>query len=222
MLDLILGATLHFVLHFLIGAGLVLLASVLLRRLVRRWLAPGPGVPSGLLTTSTVFVWFVIVCSALLTGAQTGTVAVLERLVETQTQQWAEEALLLAGKPLGIESAEQKFGPDELKALSDRIAPGLADRGLEAVGAPALVARIDAAWQGLPEFVRTQAAAQLPQSEWSIRDVVGLAWRELLKPTIVAAKVQALVFAYGVAAVLVLFAQVCDLLLRAWSRRARD
>lgn len=219
MFELILGALLYFALHFLIGATVVVAAAWLLRRLVRGWLVAGARLPAGLLTASTVCVWCVVAGTALLTGAQTGTIAVLDRLIETQSQSWTEQALLLAGKPIGITSAEQKFGPEDLRALADRIAPGLTQKSLDAVGADALLERVDAEWQKLPEFVRTQTEAQLPATEWSIRDIVGLAWRQLLKPAVVAAKVQALLFAYGLAAALVLPVLVCDLLLRAWSRR---
>lgn len=219
MLQLFLSATLQFTLHFLIGFVLVLGVAWLCRRLIRRWLAAGAGLPRWLLVGSTILVWTNIGLSAALTGAQTGTIAVLSRLIEQESKGWTEQAIMLAARPIGIESADQEFGPDKLKELADRIAPGMTQKGLDYLAGQDIVGKVEATWQKLPEFVRHEAVERMPQSHWSVRDLVDLSYRELVSPAVASGKFQAQVFAYGLAAVLILCMQGLDLLLRWWSRR---
>ena len=219
MLEIILRYILQFLVHFAVGTTIILAGALLMRWLLSRWLKTGPGVPGWLLGLSTTAVWLTIALSALITGAQVGSVAVLSHLVETEGQVWAEEAVMLAAKPMGITSAEQRFGLAELEALAERLSPGVGAKVRAEVDGLEMVEKVDEQWQRLPEFVREQAKARAPKTDWSVRDLVQLGYRELIAPTVEVSKVQALMFAYGLGALLVLGMQLCDLLLRWWSRR---
>ncbi|MBK8283377.1 MAG: hypothetical protein IPK97_00065 [Ahniella sp.] len=219
MLEIILRYTLHFLVHFSVGVAVILIGTLLMRFVLTRWLKSGPGVPGWALGLSTTAVWLTVAFSALITGAQVGSVGVLSHLLETEGQIWAEEAVMLAAKPVGITSAEQRFGLTELEALAERLSPGVGAKVRAEVDGLEMVEKADQQWQRLPEFVRNQAAARAPKTEWSVRDLVRLGYRELIAPTVEVSKMQALIFAYGLGALLVLGIQLCDLLLRWWSRR---
>lgn len=214
MLDLFLRSSWHFLLHFGLGAGLVLLIGVILVWLSRRWLRIGDGLPGWALSTSTVCLGLTIFGTSLLTGLQTGAVGTLSRLIETESRSLTEQGLLLAGKPLGIASIDQKFGVEELNQLAEQYAPEATQKSKDYLGGLEWLDQAEAQWQRLPEFVRKQAEAAVPRSEWNIRELVDLAYREMVVPAATAARWQAWAFAASLAAALIGAMLCIDLLLR--------
>lgn len=219
MTDLFWRSSWHFLVHFGIGAGIVLLVGIGLAWLSRRFVRFGEGLPDWALSTSTVCLGLTIFASSMLTGLQTGAVGVLARLIETESRVLAEQSLLLAGKPIGIDSTEQAFGLTELNQLAERYAPETTQQSKDYLASLGWLDQAEAKWQDLPEFLRKQAEAAAPRTQWRIKDVVDLAYQTTVLPATTAAKWQIWSFAYGLAGLLIATMLCIDLFLRWLSRR---
>lgn len=223
MFELIARYASTFVLHAMLGVALVLAATWLLYRAARAsgWHQRGPRGPAWVAPTLHVFALLTVLLVAPLTGLQTGTVHALSRAIEHGSQELVLGAALEAGRPLGIESADQKLSLADAERLVTRWAPDLVERGRSSVGAHPWWRRAGDYWQAMPGVMREWIARSAPRTETTPRELVDYAWRNGAAPTVAAAKWQALVFAYGLAALLILAVAMIEWTWLAYTRRAK-
>ncbi len=212
MFELISTYAVTFVLHAALGCANVFAVSWLVWRGARAlgWLVRGDRGPAWVAATLHVFVLLAVLIIAPLTGLQTGTIAAMDHALEKTAQDLAIAAALEVGEPLGIKSADQKLSLADAERLIVQWAPQWAERGRVALTGNSWTQRAGEYWQSLPGVMRTWIASQGPRTETTPRQLVRYAWRNGAAPTIAAAKWQALMFAYGLAALLIGFVAVIE------------
>lgn len=220
MLDLVLRYGATFTLHALLGAGVVLLAAWLLHRLGRAlgWNVQGERGPRWLAALFRVCGFLVLLIAVLVTGLQTGTIHALARAVEEGSQELVLAAALEVGKPLGIASADQKLSLADAERLLAQWAPQLVERSRDAVAGNALWQRADRYWANTPGLLRDWLASKGPRTETTPRELVRYAWRNGAAPLVASAKWQALLFAYGVALLMIATVALIEWMWLAYTR----
>lgn len=221
MLDLVLRYSLTFVLHAALGAASVLAVAWLLYRIGRHfgWQQRGDRGPRWLATVLRVFGIVMLVVATTTTGLQTGSIQVLAQAVEQGAQELVLGAAMEAGKPLGIHSADQKLTIADAERLITRWAPALAERSRDALTTHPWWQRAGNFWQAIPGVLRGWIAHQGPHTETTPRELVAYVWRNAAAPVVASAKWQALVFAYGIGALIVATVALIEWLWLAWTRR---
>lgn len=221
MLDLVLRYSLTFALHAALGATFVLMGAWVLYRVGRHfgWHVRGDRGPRWLATVLRVFGVVMLVVATTTTGLQTGSIQVLAQAVEQGAQELVLGAAMEAGKPLGIHSADQKLTIADAERLITRWAPALAERSREALTTHPWWQRAGDYWHTLPGVMRGWIARQGPRTETTPRELVRYAWHNGASPAVASAKWQALVFAYGIGALIVATVALIEWLWLAWTRR---
>lgn len=220
MLELVLRYGATFTLHALLGAGIVLLGTWLLYRLGRTqgWNRHGERGPRWLAAVFRVFGFIVLLIAVLVTGLQTGTIHALARAVEEGSQELVLGVALEAGKPLGVTSPDQKLSLADAERLLAQWAPELVKRGRDSVESNALWKRADKYWANTPGLLRDWLASKGPRTETTPRELVRYAWRNGAAPAVEAAKWQWLLFAYGVAILMVASVALIEWMWLAYTR----
>jgi hypothetical protein len=220
MLDLVLRYGATFTLHALLGAGAVLLGTWLLYRLGRAlgWNEHGERGPRWLAALFRVCGFVVLLIAVLVTGLQTGTIHALARAVEEGSQELVLGVALEVGKPLGVSSPDQKLSLADAERLLAQWAPELLKRSRDTVAANALWQRAEQYWTNTPGLLRDWLASKGPRTETTPRELVRYAWRNGAAPMVAAAKWQALLFAYGVALLMVATVALIEWMWLAYTR----
>lgn len=221
MIELVLRYSATFALHAAIGTVAVLIGTWLLYRLGRHfgWNAHGPRGPDWLSSLFRVLGFLALLLASVGTGLQTGAIHALARAIEHGSQELVLTAALEAGKPLGIHSADQKLALADAERLIAQWAPRLLERSRNAVTSNTWMQRAGNYWGSMPTVLRGWIAAKGPRTETTPRELVHYAWRNGAAPTISAAKWQALLFAYGLAALMIVVMAAIEWSWLAWTRR---
>lgn len=222
MLDLVMRYSATFALHALIGTGIVLVGTWLLYRGGRAlgWNAQGSRGPVWLASVLRVFGFVALLFACLITGIQTGTIHALAKGVEHGAQELVLTAALEAGAPLGITSPDQKLALADAERLITQWAPALVERSRSAVTGNSWWQRAGDYWQAMPGVLRGWLARKGPTTETTPRELVRYAWRNAAEPALVSAKWQALLFAYGLAALMIGLTALIEWSWLAWTRRS--
>jgi hypothetical protein len=205
MLDLVLQYGSTFVLHALIGAAAVVVGAWLLYRFGRLfgWQVRGERGPPWMAALMRIGGIVMLVIATTTTALQVGTIQTLAKALEHGAQELVLQAALEAGKPLGIDHADQRLSLTDAEQLIDRWAPNLIEQGRSAVTMHPWWRRAGDFWQRMPLILQTWIANQRPRSETTPRELVRYVWRNAAAPAVEAARWQALIFACGIAALMI-------------------
>lgn len=220
MLDLVLQYGSTFAVQASIGGAAVLAGAWLLHRMSRMlgWQVRGERGPPWMAALMRIVGIVMLIIVTTTTALQVGTIQTVAKALEQGTQEMVLAAVLEAGKPLGIDSADQRLSLTDATSLIERWAPGELERRRDAVlDHPWWQHTVDV-WQRMPRVLQTWIANQTPQSDTTPRDLVRHVWRNAAAPAVEAARWQALIFAYGVAAVLISAVALLEWLWLAYTR----
>ena len=222
MLDLVLQYSSTFLLHALIGAAAVLAGAWLLYRIGRAfdWHRRGEHGPPWMAALMRIGGVIMLVIATTTTALQVGTIQTLAKALEHGAQELVLTAALEAGKPLGIDGADQTLSLADAERLIDRWAPNLVAQGRTALISHPWWIRAGDFWQGMPALLQTWAKNQGPRTETTPRELVHYLWRNAAAPTVEAARWQALIFAYGIAALMIATVALLEWLWLAYTRRS--
>ncbi|HWT16392.1 MAG TPA: hypothetical protein VN581_11455 [Patescibacteria group bacterium] len=222
MLDLVLQYSSTFALHALIGGAAVLVGAWLLYRLGRAfgWHTRGERGPPWMAALMRFGGVIMLVIATTATALQVGTIQALAKALESGAQELVLSAALEAGKPLGIDHPDQRLSLTDAERLIAGWAPTLLAQGRAAVTAHPWWSRAGDVWQGMPMLLQTWIANQGPRSETTPRELVRYLWRNAAAPTVEAARWQALIFAYGIAFLMIATVALAEWLWLGWTRRA--
>lgn len=224
MLDLVLQYSSTFVLHALIGGTAVLVGAWLLNRIGRMfgWHVRGERGPPWMAALMRIGGIVMLVIATTTTALQVGTIQTLAKALEHGAQELVLQAALEAGKPLGIADADQRLSLTDAEHLIARWAPNLVEQGRTAVTAHPWWQRAGDFWQRMPLILQTWIVQQGPRSETTPRELVRYLWRNAAAPTVEAARWQALIFAYGIAALMIATTLLIEWLWLAYTRGTKE
>ena len=221
MLDLVLQYSSTFALHALIGSVAVLVGAWLLYRIGRAfdWHVRGERGPPWMAALMRIGGIIMLVIATTTTALQVGTIQTLAKALEHGTEELVLQAALEAGKPLGIASADQRLSLSDAERLIEGWAPNLLERSRAAVTTHPWWSRAGDFWQRMPLLLQTWIANQGPRTETTPRELVRHVWRNAAAPAVEAARWQALIFAYGIAALMIATVALLEWLWLAYTRR---
>jgi hypothetical protein len=222
MLDLVLQYGSTFALHALIGTAAVLLGAWLLYRLGRAfgWHVRGERGPPWMAALMRIGGVIMLVIATTTTALQVGTIQTLAKALEHGAQELVLTAALEAGEPLGIRHADQRLALADAERLIGQWAPALVEQGRSALTTHPWWRRIGDVWQGMPALLQSWVLKQGPRTETTPRELVRYLWRNAAAPAVEAARWQALIFAYGIAALMIATVALLEWLWLAYTRGA--
>jgi hypothetical protein len=154
------------------------------------------------------------------TALQVGTIQTLAKALEEGAQELVLAAALEAGKPLGIDRPDQRLSLADAERLIAGWAPTLLEQGRTAVTTHPWWSQAGDAWQRMPMLLQAWIANQGPSVETTPRDLVRHLWRNAGAPMVETARWQALIFAYGIAALMIATVALLEWLWLAYTRGA--
>jgi hypothetical protein len=222
MLDLVLKYSSTFALHALIGGVFVLLGAWLLYRIGRAfdWHVRGERGPPWMAALMRIGGVIMLIIATTTTALQVGTIQTLAKALEHGAQELVLQAALEAGRPLGIHGPDQRLSLTDAEQLIDRWAPNLLEQGRTAVTTHPWWSRAGDFWQRMPLLLQAWIANQGPRTETTPRELVHHVWRNAAAPAVEAARWQALVFAYGIGALMIATVALIEWLWLAYTRRS--
>lgn len=207
MLDFLLSYSATFLIHACIGGVLVLAASWGLYRVARKfnWHIQGERGPRYVASINRFFAVLILIFVAGITGFQAGAVMALAETLEDTVTESTLKILINIGTPIGIRDPDQLLTMDHTRQLLDRWTPQpLLQQPAKNIFDHAWFGNALGYWRHFPASLKTIIRANSLASPISLRTIVNKAWHTGLSPLLKEAKRQALFFAYGLAAAMVI------------------
>lgn len=206
MMDLLLSYGATFLLHASIGGSVVLIATWCLYRFARKlnWHIQGEYGPRYVASINRFCAVIILIFVAGVTGFQTGTVMALTKALEETATESTLKVLVKIGAPIGIRDEDQILTLDDTRQLLDRWTPQPLLQPTKNILRHAWFSEVLDYWQRFPASLKIVIKKHGPEVPISLRKIVNSAWKTGLAPLLESAKQQALFFAYGLAAAIVL------------------
>ncbi len=221
MLELIAKYSAVFFLHAALGCGLILIGSIFVFKVLHKlgWMRRGNNGPLWIASLLRVISVTALILGGLATGIQSGGIEALAQMLEHSSKKFALESTLKLAKPLGITHAEQSMSLAQINQLATQLAPKLVALGKEKWANQQWFFYLDQKWQQTPPLLKSWLNEQLPETKLTPKNLVDQAWRLGAAQTLQAARIQALVFAYGASAAIIILALILECLWLARTRR---